>query len=384
MIPDFALLLSEDGIILLHRESGGNGWANVDEISLDIPDLPTGMRQLCDTAHRLSNGSFTTKLLLPKSQLLFADIKVSDNADDDIRAALEDRTPYSADQLVYDVSGDGSKRKVIAVARETLDEATGFISQFGFNPTGFSTIPPKGTFKGEPNLGDFQNATFVADTHAVKVVDATPAETDPTPEPEPKPEQPDPIPEPVASDDPAPKEPAAFSSRRRGGEKETDRTGDRLTKRAARIAIPDKNAKTAAPKVQIPLREDEPTAPRVQGPDATRPVPPIIPAATPEVATPKRAPLARFKREKPAVTETPVVKTKDPLAAYAAKQNAGKPRYLGLILTMILIIALGLFALFSSFLLPEGGIAGLFRGTTDKHRTRVRRPARRRRSTRNC
>ena len=67
MIPDFALLLSEDGIVLLHREDGGKGWVNVDEISLDIPDLPTGMRQLCDSAHRIANGAFSTKLLLPKS-----------------------------------------------------------------------------------------------------------------------------------------------------------------------------------------------------------------------------------------------------------------------------------------------------------------------------
>ena len=359
MIPDFALLLSEDGIVLLHRESGGKGWANVNEISLEIPDLPTGMRQLCDTAHRLAGGPFSTKLLLPQSQLLYAEIDVGDDPQADIRAALEQRTPYSADDLVFDSSGTGASRKVVAVARETLNEATGFISQFGFNPTGFSTIPPEGNFDGEPNLGDFLGATFVPDTQAVKILSAVSDQTDFTDVPQ-ETTAPEPSAEPDAETPSEPAtEPAAFSSRRRG-DADPERTGERLTKRAPRIAIPDKNAKTAAPKVNIQPRNEAPAAPRIKAPTATRPVPPIIPAAAAEPATPKPSPLARFKRSKPAEPDVPPAASADPLAAYAAKQKAGKPRYLGLILTAILLITLGMFAALSSYLLPESALSRLF------------------------
>jgi hypothetical protein len=354
MIPDFALLLSEDGIVLLHRDSGGDGWENIDEISLDSADLPTGMRQLCDTAHRISGGSFTTKILLPQSQLLYAEISVSNDDISDIRAALEDRTPYSADQLIFDASGTGDVRKVIAVARETLDEATGFISQFGFNPTGFSTIPPKGSFTGEPNLGDFDTTTFVPDKRAVRVIDGTEAIPE-SPKPEAAPE-PEPLVEPEIQSPPV-KEPAAFSSRRRGDEADTARTTERLSRRAPRIAIPDKDAKTAAPKVQIPLRDaDQPSA-NVKAPAAEKPT------LAPKAKTPRKSPLARFNRAKPAQAE--VAQTVDPLAALAAKQNVGKPRFLGLILTAILLIALGLFAALSSYLLPDSSLANWLNGTND-------------------
>jgi hypothetical protein len=319
------------------------------------------MRQLCDTAHRLAGGIFRTKLLLPQSQLLYADITVTDDPDADIRTALEDLTPYSADQLIYDSSGSGELRKVIAVARDTLDEATGFISQFGFNPTGFSTIPPEGQFEGEPNLGDFKGATFIPDRQAVRISDATaPADTPSAITAPPLVVEPDPIPEPTPESNTR-TEPAAFSSRRQSNETASERVGERITKRIPRIAIPEKTSKSPAPKVQIPLRDEEPPKSVVKAPSPSRPIPPIIPAPA-SVAEPaeKRSALSRFRREKSAVADTPPPVAADPLAAYAAKQSAGKPRFLGLILTAVLVIAIGLFAVLSSYLLPDASISSWF------------------------
>jgi hypothetical protein len=356
MIPNFALLLSEDGIVLLHRQSDGKTWANKGEIALDGSDLPKGLRRLCEIARTLAGGAFTTKLLLPESQLLYAQVSVSENAQADIRAALEDRTPYSADDLIYDMSGTGGTRQVVAVARETLKEAEAFLGSFGFSPAGFSTIPPKGTFEGEPNLGGFAGRRFVTDADAVVI---GPEITAPPPL---KSSEPETVQEPVKPE-PAKAQttpPAAFSSRRRSDDPITDATSKRLSKRAPRIALPDAPSKSSAPKVVAPSRNPDPdfAASTIKAPTPAKAPPPIIPAVVADLPAPKPSALSRLTRRKPPQGDSEL----DPIAAYAAKQQAGKPRYLGLILTVALIAALGLFALLSSFLLPEGGIARWFDG----------------------
>ena len=153
MTPNFALNLSEDGIVLLHRHPSGAGWVEIGAAPIDSDDLGAALAALRDKAEALEGSDFRTKLILPPSQLLYATIMVEGDTKASVEHALEDRTPYTAAQLNYDISGEPPEVKVVAVARETLEEAESFLGPYGFNPVGFTALPDPSHFSGSPDLG---------------------------------------------------------------------------------------------------------------------------------------------------------------------------------------------------------------------------------------
>lgn len=396
MTPNFALHLSEDGISLLHRAAHGAGWVEVGAVALDDPDLGGGLKALRDKAAAIGGPGFATKLILPPSQLLYATITVEDDLTTDVARALEDRTPYTADQLSYDMSGNAPEIKIVAVARDTLTEAEGFIGPYGFNPCGFTAIPDPDHFDGEPNLGGMPSkdgAGFVTDAAPVRIIssgeaDAAAAIAEVEAEktrkvkelaaqkaaqaevearaakPEPEPQAPALT---EAIDLPA-TPPAAFSSRRKPSLGPATGTGDIVTSRAPRIAIPTDEHRSKTPRKRQPKVE-----PRIKTGEAAKPkpAPPLVPPAptqTPEAPAAKTAKspkglmsgMAAIRARKPARREETLTADRpDPIAELAAKQAAGKPRFLGLILTGILLVVLMLFAALSSYLLPEETLSRL-------------------------
>ncbi|SFR43181.1 hypothetical protein [Litoreibacter janthinus] len=422
MTPNFALNLSEDGIVLLHRHVSGEGWVEVGQAPLDSADLGAALSELRDKAEAIEGPDFKTKLVLPPSQLLYATIAVDKDLKADVEHALETRTPYTVDQLNYDVSGEAPEVKVVAVARETLEEAESFLGPYGFNPVGFTALPDPEYFEGEPNLGPLPSVGgngLTPDQTPIRVLTQEEAEalvvappepeieepqTTPTdaevpeleskpepepqediPSPEPSDNYPEPDPEPIADIKP-PAEPelpvtppAAFSSRRKPSLGPADSAGDLVTSRAPRIAIPTEETRApAAPKKSVRVE------PRIKTGDAAKkkPAPPIVPPPTVakaiadkiEKAEPKSSRLGRgvaaLRTKAKKVTDRPS-KAKpanvspdrpDPIAELAAKQAAGKPRFLGLILTAILLVVLLVFAALSSYLLPENAVSKLFGG----------------------
>lgn len=155
MKPSFALNLSHDGIGLLHRTPAG--WFSVAEVALDTPDLAVALAHLRRTALGLSPQGLTSKLVIPASQILYLELDApgpdAARRRSQIAAALEGRTPYRVEDLVYDWSGTGTQVQVAVVARETLAEAEGFAEQYGFSPVSFVAIPGSGEFAGEPFFG---------------------------------------------------------------------------------------------------------------------------------------------------------------------------------------------------------------------------------------
>ena len=155
MKPTFALDLTEDRIGLLHRTP--KGWLSVGEVAFDAPDLTEALDYLRKTALGLSPMGIATKVVIPNGQILYVDLQVSGTAKEEkrkqIRAALEGRTPYALDDLVFDWSGKGSAVKVAVVPRETLAEAEAFATQHRFNPVSFVARPEAGSFVGEPWFG---------------------------------------------------------------------------------------------------------------------------------------------------------------------------------------------------------------------------------------
>ncbi|WP_395542007.1 hypothetical protein [Neotabrizicola sp. sgz301269] len=154
MKPNFALNLSDTGIALLHRTA--KGWALVGETPFDAPDLAEALDYLRKTALDLEPGGISTKLVIPNSQILYAEIAAPGPSEqerrDQILAELEGRTPYKGDEIAFDFSGRGKVVKVAAVARETLAEAEAFAAEHRFNPVSFVAMP-EGNYSGEPWFG---------------------------------------------------------------------------------------------------------------------------------------------------------------------------------------------------------------------------------------
>lgn len=155
MKPTFALDLTSETIGLLHRTP--KGWLSIGDVAFDAPDLAEALDYLRKTALGLSPLGVATKLILPNSQVLYTEIHAPGPSRDEkrrqIATALEGRTPYGVDDLVFDWSGKGATVKVAVIARETLDQAEGFAVEHRLNPVSFVAIPEDGAFVGEPWFG---------------------------------------------------------------------------------------------------------------------------------------------------------------------------------------------------------------------------------------
>ena len=161
MKPNFALNFTDTSIALLHRTA--RGWLKVGETPFDAADLDEALAKMRQTALGLEPGGFTTKLVLPPSQILYSVVPVSGGTEEDTRreigAELERRTPYKADEVVFDWHLASPRSvKVAAVARETLEEAEGFATTHNFSPLGFVAVPEEEQFDGEPWFGVTQAA----------------------------------------------------------------------------------------------------------------------------------------------------------------------------------------------------------------------------------
>jgi hypothetical protein len=155
MKPTFALDLTRDAIALLHRTP--KGWTSIGEVAFDAPDLPEAMDYLRKAALGMSPMGLACKIILPSSQILYTEVAAPGPSRGDkrrqIAEALEGRTPYPVEDLVFDWSGKGATVKVAVVARETLAEAEGFAVTHRLNPVSFVAIPPDGAFVGEAWFG---------------------------------------------------------------------------------------------------------------------------------------------------------------------------------------------------------------------------------------
>ncbi len=171
MKPSFALSLSFDGIRLLHRAAGG--WRVVGDVALDADDMAAELEVLRKTASALEPGGLHTKVLLPDEQIKYLTIDTP-GADDAARRAaaliaLDGATPYAVDDLAFDISVDGDKTHIAAVAHETLAEAEGFAHEHRFQPVSFAAIPGDHAYLGEPFFGATAvSATFLENGEEVE------------------------------------------------------------------------------------------------------------------------------------------------------------------------------------------------------------------------
>lgn len=404
MKPSFALNLSHDGLSLLHRAKGG--WRVVDEVALDDPDLSDKLRYLHKTAAGLAGGQLVAKLVIPNSQILYKTVDIPTDAGDQretlIRKALEGATPYDLDDLVFDwVDGDQDTVHVAAVARKTLAEAETFAADHRFNPVSFVAIPEDNEFPGEPFFGETEIAqTILGDGETIErddVAIAVVGHIEPTnapqkatdiqpPEPEPDPEpadvsddegvvdipDTDEAPPPSTPDEPEPTQAAAGMFATRRVETDHPAPGSKLGKIEARFVLYGDKLNPEENKPQEEIDPESPPAPKL---GSALKIPEItpMPVTAPSIAGGKKekpfkipkAPGAKFSeamqkldtRKAPDFTRGTPPKPlnreaeAEALTVFGARRHkdiGGKPKYLGLFLTLALVAVLVLVALISS------------------------------------
>lgn len=418
MKPGFALSLSFDGISLLIRD--GTGWRQVGDVRVDAPDLASAMAALQTRADALSQGPLRTKLVLPNDQIRYLTLETGDVDRAERIAvalrALDGATPYAVDDLAFDISQDGPVTHVAAVAKETLAEAEGFAVEHRFGPVSFVALPKSGDFVGEPFFGETEHAELILydgeqvarDTTAIHILGpvltepALAAATSATPAP-PSIAAPDSV-NGVGMAEPA----AGFSSRRRRPSGEADEAADVIPIPAAEgtpppPARPAPNVAPAGPRVdaRVDARSGAPVSAPVAPPAAPaahpnarpngivvspRPQPaalaraPGVAAGSPATAALRAAaaaipdedpenPRAGFiSRRRDASVPLPDpansagVSDAERMTVFGARQEVqtrGKPRFLGLILTAILIVVLLGVAAFAS-IFADNRLARLF------------------------
>lgn len=401
MTPNFALSLSFDGIALLRRVP--DGWHLVGEVPLDAPDLPSALDDLRAKGLALDPSGLRTKLVIPGDQIRYMTLDTTETTDAAVRRALEGATPYALDELVIDTLRTDGHTYVAAVARETLEEAEAFAVEHDFNPVAFVALPAPDTVTQEVLFGPTQTAGTVQitrDSRAVRqtgiaVIPApfatTPSDPDasvpappeltiskpttavPTQGPQAnvpvfasRSKVPAPTIDPVRLSASRPqlsplmatqdRETPAFASPRIASHVPATPMSGTVMPHGVAVATP------VTPPATEPLftRRKEPPAPILGKGRAASPV--AVRAQTPSAApvsalTAAAAPMTSQAPYGP-VTEKvrhPAEASADPLAAARSK-----PRFLGLIMTAILVLVLLLVGLWASTLPPEG-IAGWFR-----------------------
>jgi hypothetical protein len=407
MKPNFALSLSFEGITLLHRAAGG--WRVVGDVALDAADLGAELDSLQARALRLDASGIRAKLILPNDQIKYLTIATPDQDRKTrlaaARKALNGATPYAVDDLAFDISMDGDQTHIAAVARETLAEAESFAIQYDLEPVSFVAVPDDNPYLGEPYFGptavsekllksgetvdpdgiavvvigdvDWSSAEKAA-TSAPATAQAAPEQSEPdhAPSPAPLPDQnatetaPEPAPPAVVlpprvapqktggSAVPAVDLPAApaktegatagFASRRGGTGTKAPALG------AANRGSPDTSV--IAPDSSSFAVPDSFAAPEsfsAPAPKHERPKNGFLSRRRAKVAAPK--PSRKTARE----DET------ERLTVFGARATAtrGRPRFLGLILTVVLLVFLAGVAAWASVFLDDGlGLSRLFGG----------------------
>lgn len=417
MTSNFALSLSFDGIRLLHRVAGG--WHLAGEVQLDVPDLAAALANLRKTALALDPSGLRTKLLLPNEQIKYISLDTTRTEIGDIRDALDGATPYAVDDLVFDFDRSGGRTHIAAVARETLDEAEAFATEHNFSPICFAAISEPFTFTGEVFFGPTKAASDILgsdvavtrDEVAVSVIGMTKMPAPPSvdaPEEQDSPEEPEaaPILPPdtpsnpkivfasrsrptVTVDPPVAVEPVAQDAT---SEDEAEATDEPLFTRRTQAAplllspevslesVPEPNPEVVPEPESAPEPTLASTPPSVENaPEPVVAAPDITEAPAVELAAPVRdqkpekTGFISRRKAKPAVEKQAEIPESEKLTVFGARKPAvnGKPKYLGLILTGILILFMALVALWANTLSPTGIVGWFFNAVEDPAEVQV-------------
>lgn len=143
MTPPFLLHLSTNSIALDQRSEAGE-WVRLGAVDPDNPKLPEALAHLKALARPEGTDPFDVLIVLPSDQVKALQLEASNLMPADVKAALEGQTPYDIAELCIDWFNTPQGTAVAAVTHDTLIEAGDFAKSFDFNALGFVALPDEG------------------------------------------------------------------------------------------------------------------------------------------------------------------------------------------------------------------------------------------------
>ena len=143
MTPPFLLHLSTNSIALDQRSEAGE-WVRLGAVDPDNPKLPEALAHLKALARPEGTDPFDVLIVLPSDQVKTLQLEASNLTPADVKAALEGQTPYDTAELCIDWFNTPLGTAVAAVTHDTLIEAGDFAKSFDFNALGFVALPDEG------------------------------------------------------------------------------------------------------------------------------------------------------------------------------------------------------------------------------------------------
>ncbi|MDX1743428.1 MAG: hypothetical protein R3186_07530 [Ruegeria sp.] len=133
----------------MHHQSDSD-WYCIGEVALDVPDFNAQLFALRDRAFALENN-LTCQIVIPSDQVRFLSLETdAQPQNESVEQTLADATPYSVDELIFDITTVGAITHVAAVTRQTLDEAQGFATEHGFVPVQITAESVPEDFPAKP------------------------------------------------------------------------------------------------------------------------------------------------------------------------------------------------------------------------------------------
>ena len=140
MTSKFLLHLSSDSIGLERVDASGH-WHRLGSVSPDIENLSEALANLRQTAVPDAADPLEVLVALPADQIKRLDLDHTDTSSAALQQALADQTPYEFTELCVDCHPTAQGQTIAAIAQETLEEANDLTEAFGFKAVGFVALP---------------------------------------------------------------------------------------------------------------------------------------------------------------------------------------------------------------------------------------------------
>ena len=140
MTSKFLLHLSNDSIDLERTDASGQ-WHRLESVSPHLENLAEELTLLRQTAVPNAVDPLEVLVALPADQIKRLDLDHSDTSNAALHQALAGQTPYEFTELCVDCHPTPQGQTIAAIAQETLEEAKNFTEAFGFKAVGFVALP---------------------------------------------------------------------------------------------------------------------------------------------------------------------------------------------------------------------------------------------------
>ena len=179
MTSKFLLHLSNESIDLERTDASGQ-WHRLESVSPHSENLTEAITLLRQTAVPDAVDPLEVLVSLPTDQIKRLDLDHTDASNAALQQALAGQTPYEFTELCVDCHPTPQGQTIAAIAQETLEEAKNFTEAFGFKAVGFVALPGGAwennfaVFERSGSHTQSRPSAYIAAVEETKAADLTP------------------------------------------------------------------------------------------------------------------------------------------------------------------------------------------------------------------